>query len=84
MTSSKKVKQRKNKTAERSKASKHSRAEKNRPRGKENLLLAIPGEKNECKSGTQLRQQNKSQAALLEALGSQPWSTSAWNVEIKS
>lgn len=81
MTSSRKVKQSvsENKTVERSKAPKHSRAEKNRPRGKENLLLTKPGEENECKSGTELRQQNNPQAAMLEALGSQPWSTSAWD-----
>lgn len=40
--------------------------------------------KNECKSGTELRQKNNLQAALLEAPGSQPWSTSAWDMEIKS
>lgn len=80
-TSSRKVKQlvSENKTVERSKAPKNSRAEKNRPQGKENLLLTKPGEKNERKCGTELRQQNNPQAALLEALGSQPSGTSAWD-----
>lgn len=63
-----------------------STAEQRRTDPKERRIFSSSNleRKNECKSGTELRQQNNLQAALLEALGSQPWSTSAWDVEIKS